>query len=52
MHIVPLATQALAILRDLEPLTGGGTWIFPGVRTNGEPMEREHCQRGPVTNGL
>ena len=38
MHIVPLARQALAILHDLEPLTGRGKWVFPGVRTNGEPM--------------
>ena len=38
MHIVPLAKQALALLRELEPLTGGSRWVFPGVRTNGEPM--------------
>jgi len=28
----------LSILRELQPLTGKGTWVFPGVRTNGEPM--------------
>lgn len=38
MHIVPLATQALAILQELQPLTGKSRWVFPGVRTNGEPM--------------
>ncbi len=38
MHIVPLATQAVTILRELQPLTGGSPWVFPGVRTNGEPM--------------
>lgn len=38
MHIVPLATQALAILEELKPLTGKSRWVFPGVRTNGEPM--------------
>jgi len=38
MHIVPLATQAVNILRDLQPLTGNKPWVFPGVRTNGEPM--------------
>lgn len=37
-HIVPLAPQAMAILAELKPLTGGGKWVFPGVRTNGEPM--------------
>jgi integrase len=38
MHIVPLAKQALAVLRELEPLTGPNGWVFPGNRTNGEPM--------------
>ena len=38
MHIVPLATQAVGILRELQPLTGKGRWVFPGLRTNGEPM--------------
>ncbi len=38
MHIVPLACQAVAILRELQPLTGASTWAFPGARTNGEPM--------------
>lgn len=38
MHIVPLATQAVKILRELQALTGGTVWVFPGARTNGEPM--------------
>jgi len=38
MHIVPLATQAVQILAELKPLTGRGKWVFPGERTNGEPM--------------
>jgi integrase len=33
-----LAKQALAVLRELEPLTGPKGWVFPGNRTNGEPM--------------
>lgn len=37
-HIVPLAPQAVAILRDLHPLTGRGRYLFPGLRTAGEPM--------------
>lgn len=32
-HIVPLATQAIAILRELAPLTGSGRYVFPSVRT-------------------
>jgi integrase len=38
MHIVPLALQAVGILHELRPLTGGSRWVFPGIRTNGEPM--------------
>ncbi|MES2403166.1 MAG: integrase arm-type DNA-binding domain-containing protein [Pseudomonadota bacterium] len=37
-HIVPLASQAVAILRDLQPLTGAGRYVFPGVRTRARPM--------------
>jgi integrase len=37
-HIVPLSTQALAVLRELYALTGSGTYVFPGARTNGRPM--------------
>ncbi len=32
-HIVPLSHQAVAILRDLHPLTGQGRLVFPSVRT-------------------
>jgi len=31
-HVVPLSLQALTVLRDLQPLTGGGKYLFPGVR--------------------
>lgn len=37
-HIVPLAKQAIAVFKELQPLTGRNKWVFPGVRTNGEPM--------------
>jgi integrase len=37
-HIVPLSTQAVAILRELEALSGTGRYVFPGARTNGRPM--------------
>ena len=29
-HLVPLASQAAAILRDLHALTGHGEYVFPG----------------------
>lgn len=37
-HIVPLSTQAIEILKELQPLTGAGQYVFPGARTNGRPM--------------
>lgn len=37
-HLVPLSTQAVALLRDLHPLTGRGAYVFPGVRHRDQPM--------------
>ena len=37
-HIVPLSTQAVAILRELEPLTGAGRFVFPGEVSRDRPM--------------
>lgn len=45
-HIVPLSTQAVAILRDLYALTGNGIpakpdaprYLFPGARSHTRPM--------------
>jgi integrase len=32
-HIVPLATQGIAVLRELHAITGHGKFVFPSVRT-------------------
>jgi integrase len=37
-HLVPLAKQAVAILRDLQPLTGPDGYVFPSVRNASRPM--------------
>ena len=37
-HIVPLSSQAVAILRELQALTGRGQYVFPSPRTSGRPM--------------
>jgi integrase len=37
-HIVPLSRQAITILRELEPLTSNGEYVFPGARTRLRPM--------------
>ena len=38
LHIVPLARQALEILRDLHPFTGHGRFLFPSPRTDARPI--------------
>ena len=38
IHVVPLSAQAVSILRELHPLTGGGKYVFPGTRTKDRPM--------------
>lgn len=30
-HLVPLARQAVALLKDLQPLTGAGQYLFPAL---------------------
>lgn len=37
-HIVPLSTQAVAIIEDLRPLTGRRQHLFPGVRDPKRPI--------------
>lgn len=37
-HIVPLSKQAIALLRELHALTGGGKMLFPGFRKPGTVM--------------
>lgn len=37
-HLVPLARQAVEILKELHPLTGQGRYVFPSARTSERPM--------------
>lgn len=37
-HLVPLSTQALAILHELHALSGRGRYVFPGARSATRPM--------------
>lgn len=37
-HVVPLPRQAVAVLRDLQKLTGGREFVFPGLRDYHAPM--------------
>ena len=37
-HTVPLPTQAVALLRGIQPLTGGGRYVFRGERSHDRPV--------------
>lgn len=37
-HLVPLPDQAVGILRELEPWSAGGRYVFPGGRSAERPM--------------
>ena len=39
-HLVPLSRQAIAILTELQPLTGRGRYVFPSPRTSERPMSQ------------
>ena len=37
-HVVPLPTQAVSLLRSIQPLTGRGAYVFPGERSHDRPI--------------
>lgn len=37
-HLVPLSSQAIALLRDIQPLSGHGQWVFMGGHDPKKPM--------------
>lgn len=37
-HIVPLSTQAVSILREVQAVTGSGRFVFPSPRSRTRPM--------------
>ena len=37
-HLVPLSTQAVAILREIQPLTGSTRYVFHSSRSTKRPM--------------
>jgi integrase len=38
IHIVPLAHQVIDILKELQPYTGHGRFLFPSMRTEDRPI--------------
>ena len=50
-HIVPLSTQAQALLADLYPLTGSGRYVFPNQRNHDKAISREGLNKALRTLG-
>lgn len=46
-HVIPLATQAVAILRELHALTGRDRYLFPGARD-----QKRHMSDGAINAAL
>jgi integrase len=44
-HTVPLSTQAIAVLKDLHPLTGHGVKVFPGERGEGRSISENTARQ-------
>lgn len=49
-HIVPLAPQVVKILSELQQLTGGGQYVFPG--RNGRPMSENAIRVALIAMGF
>ena len=45
LHIVHLSRQAINILRELKPLTGGCAYVFPSVKTLHQPLSDDTMSR-------
>jgi integrase len=45
-HLVPLSTQAVTVLRGLQPHTGGAKYVFPSMRSGGRPMSENTINAG------
>lgn len=50
-HIVPLCRQALAILRELQPITGRGRYVFPSARGASRPLSENGVRTALRTLG-
>ena len=50
-HVVPLPRQVVAVLLELQPLTGGREWVFPSIRKPKQPMSEAGITAALVSMG-
>lgn len=51
-HTVPLPTQAVALLRSIQPLTGYGQYVFHGERSHDRPISDNSVRSGLYALGF
>ncbi len=50
-HIIPLATQAMGILKELQLITGRSKFVFPSARGNSRPLSENGVRTALRTLG-
>ena len=50
-HIIPLASQAMVILKELQPITGRGKYVFPSARGASRPLSENGVRTALRTLG-
>lgn len=50
-HIIPLASQALSVLRELQTITGRGKFVFPSARGASRPLSENGVRTALRTIG-
>ena len=50
-HIIPLASQAIEILKELQPITGRGKYVFPSARGASRPLSENGVRTALRTLG-
>jgi integrase len=48
-HIVPLSRQAVALLKDLQPLTGSSRYVFPNGRSYSKPLSENGVRQALIS---
>ena len=50
-HVVPLSRQAIALLQDIQPLTGQGRYVVPSARGKSRPLSENGVRTALRTLG-
>ena len=45
-HVVPLSKQAIELIKQIEPFSSGGIYVFPSARSKSRPMSEQSLNAG------